>query len=263
MQRTQGLIVDSRVLAPGYYQMTLLAPEIAATAGPGQFIEVRVADGTIQDPLLARPLSLFRINRKEGTISFIFKIVGRGTRLLATLKTGGTVVVWGPLGNHFNPPGKETRIALVAGGVGMPPMFALAEFLREATGPDVPEIVLFYGGRTRCDLLELDSWNKLGVTVHTATEDGSFGSQGVVTVALEEALKGHTYDYIASCGPIPMLRAVQQLAMRYRVPGQMSLEAYMACGVGACLGCVCETRRGFLRVCSDGPVFPIEEVIFP
>lgn len=263
MHRTKGLIVDSRVLAPGYYRMTLLAPEIAAIAGPGQFIEVRAGEETAQDPLLARPLSLFRIDRNGGTVSFIFKTSGRGTRLLADKRCGETVIIWGPLGNRFTPPPNAARIALAAGGVGMPPMFALAETLKAAAGPFTPELTLFYGGRTRLDLLELESWNKLGVTVRAATEDGSYGSQGMVTGPIESAFEIQLPDYIAACGPAPMLRAVQQLAVRYGVPGQMSLEAYMACGVGACLGCVCETNRGLLRVCADGPVFAIGEVIFP
>jgi dihydroorotate dehydrogenase electron transfer subunit len=111
------------------------------------------------------------------------------------------------------------------------------------------------------DLLELEQWNSLGVEVDAATDDGSFGYKGLVTDLVSAKLKTSPPDFIAACGPQPMLRAVQGLADSFNIPCQLSLEAHMACGVGACLGCVCETKKGHQRVCVDGPVFPGSEVV--
>lgn len=148
---------------------------------------------------------------------------------------------------------------MVAGGIGMPPLFFLAEELKTA----VPQtnIRLFYGGRNRLDLLELESWSDLGIEVSAATDDGSFGYRGLVTDLVSNELKTNPSDYLAACGPQPMLRAVQGLADAHKVPCQLSLEAHMACGVGACLGCACETKQGYRRVCVDGPVFSGDEVV--
>jgi dihydroorotate dehydrogenase electron transfer subunit len=148
------------------------------------------------------------------------------------------------------------RIALIAGGIGMPPLFGLAETVRG------PQYTLFYGARSQNDLLELDQWSKLGIPVHTATDDGSAGYHGLITDVLSNGLSAGAFDYLVACGPKPMLAAVQGLAVSHGVPGELSLESYMACGVGACLGCVCSTNQGYKRVCVDGPVFKAGEVKF-
>jgi len=247
-----------RELGPGYYFLTLKAPEIAAAAEPGQFAQLRPARVGTLDPLLARPISIHRIFPQTGEVAFIFKVVGRGTTLLATFEPGETLTVLGPVGTGFTVSETATRVALVGGGVGMPPLFCLAEALRR-TRPEVT-VELFYGGRTRDDLLLLPEWEALGVTVHLATDDGSRGHHGMVTGPLRERLS--SFEFLAACGPRPMLVAVQQLALAAGVPGQLSLEAHMACGVGACLGCICATVSGNRRVCVDGPVFALEEVTF-
>lgn len=247
-----------RRLSPGYFHLILHAPDVARTAKPGQFAQLRVARPGTLDPLLARPISIYGASADTGDVSFIFKVVGRGTELLTTFQPGESMTVLGPIGHGFSVPDTATNIALIAGGVGMPPLFFLAETLRR-TRPDVA-ITLFYGGRTRTDLLELPSWDTLGVSVVTATDDGSHGHHGLVTEPLQRQLP--SFDYLAACGPRPMLRAVQQIAMAAGIPGQLSLEARMACGVGACLGCVCATVTGNRRVCVDGPVFSLDEVCF-
>jgi dihydroorotate dehydrogenase electron transfer subunit len=157
-------------------------------------------------------------------------------------------------------PDSATNLALVAGGVGMPPLSFFAETLRRSR-PDVP-IALFYGGRSRADLLELTRWQALGVRIFPATDDGSYGDHGLVTAPLHAEHHRQPFDYLAACGPRPMLRAVQQFGLAEGIPGQLSLEARMACGVGACLGCVCAVVSGNRRVCVDGPVFALDEVRF-
>lgn len=256
MRQTEALIVERTVLGPGYYYYRLLCPEIAELAKPGQFIEIKVSSEGTLDPLLSRPISIYRIDRKEGSLAVIFKTVGRGTRRIAELKMGNQISIFGPVGNGFTLPEETGRIALIAGGIGMPPLFSLAEHYPER------DFTLFYGGRSAGDLLGLEAWEKLGVPYRLATDDGSAGFHGLVTALFEKEYEARPFDYMIACGPKPMLRAVQQLAAKYRLPGALSLEAYMACGVGACLGCTCVTTKGYKRVCVDGPVFDISEVAF-
>ena len=249
-------VTVARVLAPGYHYLALHAPEIARAARPGQFVMVRPAQAGAVDPLLGRPISLLEASAESGDIALIFKVVGRGTGLLATRQPGESLTVLGPLGNGFSIPDTAQAPALVGGGVGMPPLYLLAARSRRVGR----RITLFYGGRSRDDLLLLPEWSALGVEVVLATDDGSAGQHGLVTAPLQARVG--EFDFLAACGPKPMLRAVQQLALAARLPGQLSLEARMACGVGACLGCVCATGAGTKRVCVDGPVFMLEEVRF-
>lgn len=251
-------VIGMRVLSPEYYLLRLHAPAIARAAQPGQFAMLRpAAEGAI-DPLLGRPISIYRANAKTGDVDFIFKVVGRGTAMLAETALGETITVLGPIGNGFRVPEGAQRVALVGGGVGMPPLYFLAQRLKQ-TRPDCTA-TLFYGGRSRADLLQLKEWSALGVPVQAATDDGSFGHHGLVTAPLQAHLA--EFDFLVACGPKPMLRAVQRLALDAGLPGQLSLEERMACGVGACLGCVCATVEGKRRICVDGPVFALEEVEF-
>jgi dihydroorotate dehydrogenase electron transfer subunit len=260
MFQLKAIITENINLAPGYHRMRLLAPEIAAVAQPGQFIQIRVGEAETTDPLLARPISIYRIDPPGNSIELIYKTVGRGTLMLAGKASGTTVEIIGPLGNGFTLPDHAQKVGLIGGGVGMPPLYCLAVKLR-AAGPDLP-ITLFYGGKSRADLLELDNWERLGVEVCAATEDGTYGVQGLVTKMILEKIPTGRFDYFAACGPQPMLKAVREIALANRIPGELSLEAHMACGVGACLGCTCKTGQGYRRVCVDGPVFPLEEVSF-
>lgn len=265
MFQTKALLTGCTPLAPGYYQMDILAPEIAQAAKPGQFLQVRAAAAGSDDPVLARPLSIYRIRSNEGVVSFIFKVVGRGTRMLAAKRSGELLEVMGPVGNGFAVPQDAgiARVAFLAGGIGMPPLFCLAERWR-ARGSGYPQsttIDLFYGGRSAADMLALESWRELDCGVYCASDDGSAGYHGLVTELFQREHRENNYDYCVACGPTPMLRAVQSLAVREGIPGQLSLEAFMACGVGACLGCVCQTGEGYRRVCVDGPVFAVGEVV--
>jgi len=256
----QAKVTGLTELSPGYFQLLLYAPEIAATAIPGQFVQIRAAGPGSIDPLLARPLSIYRATPLSGEIAVIFKVVGRGTAMLAAAQVGAPLTVLGPVGNGFTIPENTRQLALLAGGVGMPPLFFLAERLR-ITHP-LLRSTLFYGGRTHADLLCLPEWEALGVSVMTATDDGSCGHHGLVTELFQQQCAGVLFDFLAACGPRPMLYAVQRLALASGIPGQLSLEARMACGVGACLGCVCATLAGHQRVCVDGPIFALEEVKF-
>lgn len=260
MHYLAATIRSMRQLTTDYYLLVINSPPIADLAYPGQFVQLRVAEKESYDPLLARPISIMSVDVEKGDISLLFKVVGRGTALLANFKPDNKIVVQGPIGKGFSLPKAAKKIALVAGGVGMPPLFFLAEQLQNSS-PD-SQITLYYGGRSQQDLLLLPEWRALGVEVNAATDDGSFGYHGLVTEPLQHAIARKEVDYIAACGPQPMLRAVQRIALAANITGQLSLEAHMACGVGACLGCVCETKAGRRRVCVDGPIFQMNEVLF-
>lgn len=142
----------------------------------------------------------------------------------------------------------------------MPPLFCLAEYLKQVDSNR--RISLFYGGRNVSDLLELDPWAQIGVQLFTTTEDGTHGYRGLVTKVFSEKHQREKFDFLAACGPQPMLQAVQKIAVAEGIRGQLSLEAHMACAIGACLGCACKTIHGLKRVCVDGPIFPLDEVVW-
>lgn len=251
--------------ATGLYHLVLTAPQIAKESGPGQFVMVRCADEQSLDPLLLRPLNIFRYHPAAGRIEIIFRVVGRGTDWLARRRPGDSLSLLGPLGRGFSSLEKYHRILLFAGGTGMPALFGLVEQEGKvgSSTEHNQEFVLLYGARTKEELVFLDLWQAAGVKVLTATDDGSAGFHGTVTGAAEAMrISPGEFDFYCACGPRPMLQAVQELMAKYGIPGELCLEEAMACGIGACMGCVCETVHGYRRVCTDGPVFPAGEVIF-
>jgi dihydroorotate dehydrogenase electron transfer subunit len=220
---------------------------VATTTGgaPGQFYMVRAWD---REPLLARPISVHNVD--EGTVSFLYQVRGRGTELLAHIEQGGTVALTGPLGHGFHTEELCGRIAIVTGGIGIAPMFCLA---RTLPAGDVTVIAGF-----KSTPYAVAQFVDLGVDVRVATEDGCDGTRGFCT----EIFDPHIYDMVVTCGPMPMMARVAHLCAEAGVPCQASLEAHMACGVGACLVCSCPTVEGNKRVCADGPVFDATEVIW-
>jgi len=255
LYQTMAIIVANIPIGPGTYRLTLLAPEITAAARPGQFVEILPGAKAAMDPLLRRPISICAIDKENGRIDLVYREVGRGTRMLGEKQSGEKLDVFGPVGNGFVLPDEARKILLVAGGIGMPPLYALAQSHPER------EFVLYYGARNQQELIMLEDWALLKIPVKIATDDGSSGFKGRVTdLFLKEA--GTAYHLCCACGPRPMLTALAGILQQQGKKGLFSLEARMACGVGACLGCVCSTKHGYQRVCVDGPVFPAEEVIW-
>lgn len=245
------------MVAPGVRLLGLEAPELAAAAQPGQFVMLRVDPGG--DPLLARPFSVYAVEGEE--LSILYRVVGRGTRRLARLKPDGErLVVWGPLGRPFDL--DLERPLLVAGGMGLAPLVFAARRLGEA-GREVRGL---YGVATKRELvggqpLDLDGYFIDSLVWRVSTEDGTFGRRGVVTRRLEEVLEQDPPGAVLACGPLAMLKAVAGLCEARQVPCQVSLEAPMACGVGACLGCALPAAEGgYLRVCREGPVLPAQRL---
>ncbi|MCE5193128.1 dihydroorotate dehydrogenase electron transfer subunit [bacterium] len=238
----EALVLAQDRLTNDVYRLTV---EATTGGSPGQFYMVRAWD---REPLLARPISIH--DADEGTISLLYQVRGRGTELLARLHKGDTVALMGPLGNGFTMENLHGRVGIVTGGIGIAPMFYLASTLpaRSAT-------VIAGFKSTPYAVAALLS---LGVEVYVATEDGCEGTRGFCTDIFDPA----AFDVVVTCGPTPMMARVAQLCAQAGVPCQASLEAHMACGIGACLGCTFPTTSGYKRVCADGPVFDAAEVIW-
>lgn len=250
--------MKKRIISADYFKMTLYSANIALEALPGQFVEMKASDSL--DPLLRRPLGIHRVQGK--TFDILCNIVGKGTRILSEKKEGDYVDVIGPLGNGFDLAvscGNRQAPIIVAGGMGVAPMVFLAEKLMEARS------TVLIGARTKNHILCVNEFKDFGCRVKVATDDGSRGHKGRVTELLNNFLRStinQERPTIYACGPEPMLKEVSRVVKEYAVPAQISLEAHMSCGIGACLGCVVQTKDGFKRVCKEGPVFNAEEIVW-
>jgi dihydroorotate dehydrogenase electron transfer subunit len=239
-------------LGPGLFRLALEAPEIAAAARPGQFVMLRVRHGA--DPLLARPFSVHGADRRAGLVHILYRVAGRGTKVLSLTRPGKKLLLWGPLGTGFDLSAPE--LLLVAGGMGIAPLAFAAQELAEQG----KQCRVLYGLPTEGGLESFTarlqaSIAKGNTTLSFATEDGSLGMKGLVTHLLEPALDSGPDSQVLACGPLAMLRAVAELCGQRGAACQVSLEAPMACGVGVCLGCALPAAGGgYLRVCREGPV---------
>ncbi|HER62682.1 MAG TPA: dihydroorotate dehydrogenase electron transfer subunit [Desulfobacteraceae bacterium] len=254
----KSTITHREELTPEVIRLTVTAPKISAAAKPGQFVMVRISEGL--DPLLRRPFSIHRVN-PDGTLSILFKIIGKGTRLMAAMKPGTGLSLIGPLGKGFNLH-PEGSFCMIGGGMGIAPLYFLAQIFRQSEYRENNQPVLL-GSQTQAELLLLaEEFTELGYSVLTATDDGSLGHQGFITELLDEILLKIKQVYV--CGPMPMMRTVALKCRDAGVDCQVSLETHMACGLGACLGCNFPAADGgYKHVCKDGPVLSADEVIWP
>ncbi len=314
-------VVANLEIAASYFSMRLVGSRHLALFRPGQFLMLGCSDGL--DPLLPRALSIRRVRptprrsevrgakcapppfpppriesgagsrRGEGEgggegceVEILYKVCGRGTALLATMRPGRSLRALGPLGNGFEVPRSATEVFLVAGGIGVPPIAALAEGLATRRASRETKMTVFLGGRSKADLLCTVDFKRVGAKIHVATEDGSAGQKGLVTELLEQYLNtSHPKSAssplykrgvggIYACGPHPMLAALATIAEKYELPYQASMEASMACGFGACMGCVVPVKGGerdlsasqagrtYRLVCKDGPVFDGYDILW-
>jgi len=211
------------------------------------------------DPLLKRPFSLYRW--LGGDFQILYRVVGKGTGILKGKRMGEIIEVMGPFGNGFPLKNiKRSKTILVAGGLGIASIFSLTEAIKRKRP------ILFYGTRTKNDLLCLKELRSIGIDPLISTEDGTSGRKGLVTESLREFLESLTtpvVDYtLYACGPRSMLQAISTITKEYKLEGYITLEEKMACGVGTCLGCAINTRDGYKCVCKEGPVFSIEDIIW-
>ncbi len=253
----RATVRENREVAEGFYEMTLAAGDLPPRFKPGQFFQLRVRPESLA-PLLRRPFAPSRITRT--TLSFVYAVVGEGTRAMTKLQAKDEVALLGPLGNAYELPPAGMKAILVGGGCGAPNLAFLAEALREH-GVEVYAVI---GARNVTTLLELARFETLAARLIATTDDGSHGMAGHAVDGAERLLHELDEDKrirFYGCGPLAMLRSLASLAIATGLPCQVSLEERMACGFGACMGCAVpvaaenEDDFAYARVCHDGPVF--------
>lgn len=251
-------ILENVELSPKYFRMKINSAELAGCVKPGQFFHVRVADRL--DIILRRPFSVFDFN--ETTVSILYEVVGKGTEVLSLRKPGEELDMLGPLGNGFSINPEVKKVIIVGGGIGIAPLFSWA---KELKGSGLAIQVLI-GAKNKYKVLCEEDFKKIGIIPEISTDDGSYGSKGLVTDMLRT--RDTRYDEqssrdtrIYACGPNKMLVETASIMREHNIPGQLSLDRHMACGLGVCLGCVVKTVDGkYKRVCKDGPAFNVSEL---
>lgn len=256
-KKTKATVISQTMIADRIYDLWIQT-ELAGQAHAGQFLALYPQNAAT---LLPRPISICETDKESGRLRMVYRIAGAGTAEFSHLQEGDVLEVLGVLGNGFPlDRAKGRSVFLMGGGIGIPPMLELA---KELAGQEDTKVTVYAGYRDRdCFLREdLECYGK----VYVATEDGSVGTKGNVMDALRE--QSEKADVIMACGPMPMLRAIRHYAQEQDIEAYISLEERMACGVGACLGCVCKTKEPHphshvnnARICTDGPVFDAKEV---
>jgi dihydroorotate dehydrogenase electron transfer subunit len=244
------------------FEIVFEAPDIASAAQPGQFLELLFGDSYA--PLLRRPFSLYRVDRAAGTCSVLYLARGAFTSGLAQKRPGDRVSLLGPLGRPYRwQTGETGRHILIAGGIGAPPLYFLAHELSRTEGIDPGQVVVVNAARTRDLLVGMTEFGNLNIVLQAVTDDGTQGARGLATELLTRLLdEDASPAYLYSCGPMPMLRAVGEIALERGVPCQLSIETSMPCGIGLCQGCVVSLHAPHLPersrnalACVEGPVF--------
>lgn len=235
-------VESNEKIAKSVYKM-VLSGDTSAITRPGQFINIKVPD-----KYLRRPISVCDFDAE--TVTVIYKVVGEGTKIMSEMEKGISLDVLTGLGNGFDIGKSVDRPLLIGGGVGVPPLYNLAKKLKD----EGKTVTVILGFNTSDEVFLKEEFEKIA-TVYLTTADGSEGQKGFVT----DAMDGIDYDYIYTCGPQAMLRAVYDKA---KTGGQFSFEERMGCGFGACMGCSCKTKYGAKRICKDGPVLEKEEIIW-
>jgi len=242
------IVRSQRALTSNVYYMQLTGDTTKVTK-PGQFVQIQLPNF-----YLRRPISICDCQVGEnGTLDLIYKVVGHGTEAMSTMPAGTELDLLVGLGNGFDVSGSDEKPLLIGGGVGVPPMYGLCKALLAAGKK--PSVVL--GFNTASEVFWKDEFEALGVNVTVTTADGSMGVKGFVTSAMDGDL-----DYVYTCGPEPMFKAVYKVLDEKGLSGQFSFEERMACGFGVCMGCSCKTKYGNKRICKDGPVLVKEEIIW-
>jgi dihydroorotate dehydrogenase electron transfer subunit len=244
-----------------HFRLVVDSPELGRGARPGQFVMVKVSEGTF--PLLRRPLGIH--DASAGGIELFFKVAGQGTGILSRKKRGDRLDIIGPLGKGFTIPAsmKGKTAYLVGGGRGIAPLYFLARELFKAGS----QPIVLYGGRCLADIPLRDRFEEAGIEFLCSTDDGSFGFAGLVTGLAAIEMDKEKPAMIYACGPDPMMKALASLAAKHMIPAEFSLESIMGCGIGACWGCVHRIRNekgdGWVKICEEGPVFPGERILWP
>ncbi len=254
-------IRSKEILQENVFRLSLSSSEIAGSAEPGNFVHLRVTEDHY--PLLRRAFSIHGVNEKKGQFDILFKVVGKGTKILSGKRPGDSLDVLGPIGNTFALPQKGSQVMLVAGGMGIAPLWFL--FLRLIRRSDPGKLTFFLGAKNKRELVYVDKFKAGGCKFVLATDDGSMGKRGLVTEVFLREIERKKLDCdrltVYSCGPRMMLKRMAEIARELDFSCQVSLENHMACGVGVCWGCAAKQSDGtYKRVCADGPVFDAKEL---
>lgn len=240
-------IISNEEICKDVYKMNIHSPSIVSIAYPGQFLHIRI--GEQYDPLLRRPISICSLDKSNGKITLIYRILGKGTKLLSLIKPGELLNVLGPLGNGFKV-FKNKKCAVIGGGIGIAPLLELSKQL------DSPDIYLGF----KDEVYMVNDFSMYSSNTYVFTEDGSTGILGYPTQLLSENIIN--YDIVYTCGPKIMMKKVKSICEKNEVDCYLSMEEHMGCGIGACLVCSCKTNieGQYKKVCVDGPVFNSKEV---
>lgn len=255
-------LIDKKEINKEIYKFGVKADEIVNIAKPGNFIEIRVSDGT--DPFLRRPISIYNLDKENGILEFIFQIKGKGTKILSTKKIGEKIDVIGPLGFGTFNFDKYSNIAIIGGGIGIFPLYELS---KEAIAQE-KRVSAYLGFRNKELVMLKEEFSNVTSKLKICTDDGSYGEKGFAIDLLAKDIEQEKYECIYACGPTPMLRAVKKYADENNINCQVSLEEKMGCGLGVCLGCAVKTAKSskeapeYFHVCKGGPVFNSKDVDF-
>ena len=253
MKQAVAAIISNSEIMPGVYLTWLDSPRIAATAQPGQFVMVRCEEET----LLRRPLSIHQLADETGEakLALLFTVVGKGTQWLSQRKSGDNLDLLGPLGNSYAIHPSSRNLLLLAGGIGIAPL----RFLSQKAVSQGYSVRLLLGASTTSQLYPGHLLSP-EIELITATEDGTAGKKGMITDLLPEFID--RADQVFACGPLPMYQTMAQMPELRNKPVQISLEVRMGCGIGTCYGCTLKTKSGLKQVCTDGPVFDLQNIVW-
>ena len=251
MNQVAATVIDNQEVAPDVFSISLEPANVSFSAQPGQFVMVRCGE----DTTLRRPLSIHQLDEKTNRVALLYLKIGKGTYWLSQRQPGDKIDLIGPLGNGFTIPPDSANLLLVAGGMGIAPLY----FLGDEAQKQGHQLTLLFGLPQTSQLL--DQVMGLPVKCVAATEDGSSGYQGMITDCIPEYI-AYSVSQVFACGPLPMYRTLANLRLLNDIPTQISLEARMGCGLGVCYGCTIRTSKGLKQVCQDGPVFNLHDIIW-
>lgn len=259
-KQEQAKLIKKEQLKSDIYKFSVQAPEIVKEAKPGNFIEIRVSDQT--EPFLRRPISIYNLEKENGILEFIFQVKGKGTEILSKKKENDLIDIIGPLGYGTFKYDQYKNLGIIGGGIGVFPLYELAKCAKK----DNKNVNTYLGFRNKDYVVLEDEFQNVSDNLTITTDDGSYAKQGFAINFLEKDIEEGKIDAIYACGPLPMLKAVQKLAIEKNIPCQISLEEKMGCGLGVCLGCAVKTAKSpkdapeYWHVCKAGPVFQAKDV---
>ncbi len=240
-KQEKAKLIKKEQLKPDIYKFSVQAPEIAKESKPGNFIEIRVSNGT--EPFLRRPISIYNMDKKLGILEFIFQIKGEGTKILSYKEIGEDIDIIGPLGHGTFKYEEYQNLAIIGGGIGVFPLYELSKCAKIAN----KNVNTYLGFRNKDFVVLEEEFKNVSDKLIITTDDGTYGKKGFAIEFLKEDIENKKIDCIYACGPLPMLKAIRNLAIEKNIPCQISLEERMGCGLGVCLGCAVKTAKSSIE----------------